>query len=52
MKPQTTHPSQLAAVSLPVHRHLPLVDLACLLRHFGLRLHWNSQRRILETLPI
>ena len=52
MRPQFAVKPQSAAISLPVHPDLPLVDLACLLRHFGLRLHWNIQRRTLETLPV
>lgn len=53
MKAQTALPPQAAAhFSLSVPPHYFLVDLACVLRRFGLRLHWNIQRRELETLPV
>lgn len=53
MKAQTTQLPQAAArFSLSVPPNVQLVDLVCLLRRFGFRLHWNSQRRELETLPV
>lgn len=52
MKAQSVRPAQREAFSLSFHPATTLVTVAWLLRQRGLRLHWNTRQRTLETIPV